>query len=182
MAGEVTQLLNDVRRGDRSAFDRLLPLVYDELRKTASSYLHHEYKQRTMQTTDLVHEAYLRLVGSDVSWESRSYFFGVAARVMRQILVDMARRRRADKRGGEFTRVTLGENVLIEEADFERLLVLDDALRQLQHVDERLCKVVELRYFAGLTVEETAAALDVSEKTVRNDWSLARAWLLKTLR
>ncbi len=182
MGGEVTQLLNDVRRGDRSAFDKLLPLVYDELRKTASSYLHQEHKQRTMQTTDLVHEAYLRLVGSDVSWESRSYFFGVAARVMRQILVDMARRRQADKRGGDFTRVTLGENVLIGEADFERLLVLDDALLQLQQVDERLCKVVELRYFAGLTVEETAAALDISEKTVRNDWSLARAWLLKTLR
>ncbi len=179
--GEVTQLLIDVREGKQSALDKLLPLVYEELRKIASSYLYQEYQQRTIQTSDLVHEAYIKLAGQDVSWQNRSHFFGIAANAMRQILVDHARRRKADKRGGEMTRVSLNENVVVVEETFERLLMLDDALSQLQQFDERLSKVVELRYFSGLTVEETAEVLSISPRTVKNDWSLAKAWLHKTM-
>jgi RNA polymerase sigma factor (TIGR02999 family) len=179
--GEVTQLLVDVRSGSQSALNTLLPLVYDELRKIASSCLRQEYQQRTIQTCDLVHETYIRLVGQDVSWQNRAHFFGIAANAMRQILVDYARRRKADKRGGGMTRVSLNEDVVIVEETFSRLLMLDDALSQLQKFDERLCKVVELRYFSGLTVEETAEVLSVSPRTVKNDWSLAKAWLHRTI-
>jgi RNA polymerase sigma-70 factor (ECF subfamily) len=179
--GEVTSLLVDVRSGSQSALDALLPLVYGELRKIASSYLHQEYQQRTLQTCDLVHEAYIKLTGHDVSWQNRAHFYGIAANAMRQILVDYARRRKADKRGGGMTRVSLNEDVLIVEETFSRLLMLDDALTQLHTFDERLCKVVELRYFSGLTVEETAEVLSVSPRTVKNDWSLAKAWLHRTL-
>jgi len=179
--GEVTQLLVSVRAGDQSALNRLLPLVYDELRKIASSYLSQEHTQRTIQTSDLVHEAYLRLAESDVSWQNRAHFFGIAARSMRQILVDYARRRHADKRGGGMTRVSLNESVLVMDEDFSRLLMLDDALKRLEQIDTRLCRVVELRYFSGLTVKETAEVLSVSARTVENDWNLAKAWLFRTM-
>ncbi len=179
--GEITQLLNDVRGGSQSALNKLLPLVYDELRKIASSYLHQEYQLRTIQTSDLVNEAYIKLAGQDVSWQNRAHFFGIAANSMRQILVDYARRRNADKRGGGLTRVSLNENVLVADETFSRLLMLDEALTQLQQFDERLCKVVELRYFSGLTVEETAEVLSVSSRTVKTDWSLAKAWLKRTI-
>jgi RNA polymerase sigma factor (TIGR02999 family) len=181
MPGEVTQLLIDVRAGDQSALNKLLPLVYDELRKIASSYLSRERSGHTIQTSDLVHEAYLRLAEADVSWQNRAHFFGIAARSMRQILVDYARRRNADKRGGGMTRVSLSESVLVLDEDFSRLLMLDDALRRLEQVDARLCRVVELRYFSGLTVEETAEVLSVSTRTVENDWNLAKAWLFRTM-
>jgi RNA polymerase sigma factor (TIGR02999 family) len=179
--GEVTQLLVDVRAGDQSALNKLLPLVYDELRKIASSYLSQERSGHTIQTSDLVHEAYLRLAEADVSWQNRAHFFGIAARSMRQILVDYARRRNAEKRGGGMTRVSLSESVLVLDEDFSRLLMLDDALRRLEQVDARLCKVVELRYFSGLTVGETAEVLSVSSRTVENDWNLAKAWLFRTM-
>ncbi|HEX7571971.1 MAG TPA: sigma-70 family RNA polymerase sigma factor [Bacteroidota bacterium] len=179
--GEVTQLLVDVRAGDQSALNKLLPLVYDELRKIASSYLSQERSGHTIQTSDLVHEAYLRLAEADVSWQNRAHFFGIAARSMRQILVDYARRRDAGKRGGGMTRVSLSESVLVLDEDFSRLLMLDDALRRLEQVDARLCKVVELRYFSGLTVGETAEVLSVSTRTVENDWNLAKAWLFRTM-
>ena len=178
---EVTQLLIDVRGGSQAALDRLLPLVYEELRRIASSYLHQEHQQRTIQTSDLVHEAYLKLMGQDVDWQNRAHFFGIAANAMRQILVDYARRRNAAKRGGGMTRVTLNDEMVIVEESYERVLGLDDALTQLQKLDERLSKVVELRYFSGLTVEETAEVLSVSPKTVKNDWSLAKAWLHRTM-
>jgi RNA polymerase sigma factor (TIGR02999 family) len=155
--------------------------VYDELRKIASSYLSQERSGHTIQTSDLVHEAYLRLAEADVSWQNRAHFFGIAARSMRQILVDYARRRNAEKRGGGMTRVSLSESVLVLDEDFSRLLMLDDALRRLEQVDARLCKVVELRYFSGLTVGETAEVLSVSSRTVENDWNLAKAWLFRTM-
>ena len=170
-----------MRAGDTSALNKLLPLVYDELRKIASSYLSQERSGHTIQTSDLVHEAYLRLANADVSWQNRAHFFGIAARSMRQILVDYARRRNAEKRGGGMTRVSLSESVLVLDEDFSRLLMLDDALRRLEQVDARLCKVVELRYFSGLTVEETAEVLSVSPRTVENDWNLAKAWLFRTM-
>lgn len=179
--GEVTQLLTDVRNGSPSALDRLLPVVYDELRIIASAYLHQEYQQRTMQTSDLVHDAYLKLAGTDVAWQNRAHFFGIAAHAMRQILVDYARRRNAEKRQGGLTRVSLNENVLIVEATFSKLMTLDHALDELKKFDCRLSQVVELRYFGGLTVEETAEALSISPRTVRNEWNLAKAWLYKTL-
>jgi len=177
----VTKLLVDVRGGNQSALNSLLPLVYDELRKIASSYLSRENSRQTIQTSDLVHEAYLRLADADVSWQNRAHFFGIAARSMRQILVDYARRKNAGKRGGGMTRVSLTDNVLLVEDDFSRLLMLDDALGRLEQVDPRLCRVVELRYFSGLTVDETAEALGVSPRTVENDWNLARAWLFRTM-
>ncbi|HXX63365.1 MAG TPA: sigma-70 family RNA polymerase sigma factor [Bacteroidota bacterium] len=179
--GEVTQMLVNVRAGDESALNRLLPLVYDELRKIASSYLSQEHSSQTIQTSDLVHEAYLRLAEADVTWQNRAHFFGIAARSMRQILVDYARRRNAEKRGGGMTRVSLTESVLLVDEDFSRLLMLDDALKRLEQVDSRLCKVVEMRYFSGLTIEETAEALSVSARTVENDWNLAKAWLFRTM-
>jgi RNA polymerase sigma factor (TIGR02999 family) len=174
-------LLLTVRAGDQSALNKLLPLVYDELRKIASSYLSQERSGHTIQTSDLVHEAYLRLADADISWQNRAHFFGIAARSMRQILVDYARRRNAGKRGGGMTRVSLSESVLVLDEDFSRLLMLDDALRRLEQVDARLCKVVELRYFSGLTVGETAEVLSVSTRTVENDWNLAKAWLFRTM-
>jgi RNA polymerase sigma factor (TIGR02999 family) len=155
--------------------------VYDELRNIASSFLSRERARGTIQTSDLVHEAYIRLADADVSWQNRAHFFGIAARSMRQILVDYARRRNADKRGGGMTRVTLNESVLVMDEDFSRMLMLDDALQKLEKVDARLCKVVELRYFSGLTVEETAEVLSVSMRTVENDWNLAKAWLFRTM-
>ncbi len=174
-------MLLTVRAGDQSALNKLLPLVYDELRKIASSYLSQERSGHTIQTSDLVHEAYLRLADADISWQNRAHFFGIAARSMRQILVDYARRRNAGKRGGGMTRVSLSESVLVLDEDFSRLLMLDDALRRLEQVDARLCKVVELRYFSGLTVGETAEVLSVSTRTVENDWNLAKAWLFRTM-
>jgi RNA polymerase sigma factor (TIGR02999 family) len=179
--GEISQLLVEMRSGSQTALNSLFPVVYDELRKTASSYLHHEYEHRTLQTCELVHEAYMKLAGHDVTWQNRAHFFGIAANVMRQILVDEARRRHAAKRGGGMTRVSLGEDVLIAEDTVGLLLMLDEALTELQKFDERLCKVVELRYFSGLTVEETAEVLSVSPRTVKHDWSLARAWLHRAI-
>ena len=155
--------------------------MYDELKKIASSYLSREHSQRTIQTSDLVHEAYLRLAVTDISWQNRAHFFGIAARSMRQILVDYARKKKSGKRGGRMTRISLTESVLVMDEDFSRLLMLDDALKRLEQVDARLCRVVELRYFSGLTVQETAEALSVSTRTVENDWTLAKAWLFRTM-
>ena len=174
---EITQLLVELRGGSASALEQLLPMVYDELRRLASKYLQQEYQQRTLQTTDLVHEAYLRLVGSDVSWENRAHFFGIAARTMRQILVAQARRRNAEKRGGEFTRVSLAEDILVSDQTDHKLLALEDALVRLETFDARLCKIIELRFFTGLSIEETAEAMTLSPATIKREWSVAKAWL-----
>lgn len=168
--------------GDQGALDRLMPLVYAELRRMAHSYMRHERAGNTLQTTALINEAYLRLIDAgQVRLESRAHFFAVAARLMRQILVDLARKRGYQKRGGGAQQVSLDEVLLIGQPRDEDLLALDEALTALAEVDERKSKVVELRFFGGLTEAETATALKVSPETVRRDWRLAKSWLLLKL-
>ncbi len=174
---EITRLLNELRGGSKPALEQLLPLVYDELRRLASRYLQKEYQQRTIQTTELVHEAYIRLAGADITWENRAHFFGIAARSMRQILVAQARKRNAEKRGGEFTCVSLAEGIQFSEQTDAKLLALEDALARLEGFDERLCKIIELRFFTGLSIEETAEAMLLSPATIKREWAVARAWL-----
>ena len=182
---EVTVLLQAWQQGDRAAFDRLVPLVYDELRSLARAQLRRDAGQWTLQATALVHEAYFRLAGTDVSWESSGHFFAIAARVMRQVLVDEARRRQADKRGGGVRPEELAQDAAVAmsaegpEAD---LLALDEALTSLAALDARRAEVVELRYFAGMTIEETSRHLGFSHATVERDLKLARAWLSRRLR
>ncbi len=178
---KVTQLLIEWGRGNPQALDELTPLVYAELRKLAASYLRKERPDHTLQPTALVHEAYLRLVGQEnVNWESRSHFFGVAARLMRQILVDHARRLQAGKRAGR--KVSLEDTVSLVEGRSANLTALDDALTLLENFDARKCKVVELRYFGGLEVEEISQALQVSPVTVRRDLKVAESWLNHEMR
>jgi RNA polymerase sigma-70 factor, ECF subfamily len=175
----VARLLAAHRDGDREAFDRLAPLVYDELRRIAARYLSRERAGHTLQPTALVNEAYVRLVqAEDLGFENRSHFFGVAARLMRQILVDAARKRAAGRRGGRQHRVTLTEGVALEHGGRDvDLLMLDDALTRLAEKDARLAQIVDLRYFGGLSVEETAEVLDSSPRTVKREWAVARVWL-----
>ena len=180
---EVTRLLLAWSEGDRAALDRLVPLVYAELRRLAKSYMRRERAGQTMQTTALIHEAYLRLIDADhVRLENRAHFFAAAARVMRQVLVDLARERGSRKRGGEARRVPLDEAMAVSKQNDEGLLALDEALGALAQIDPRKSRAVELRFFGGLSVEETAEALDVSVETVHRDWRLARSWLLRRLR
>ena len=178
----VTHLLKEWSAGDQEALDRLLPLVYEELRRQATRYLRRERPGHTLQTTDLINEAYLRLVeAQDVPWQSRAHFFGVAANLMRRILVEHARRREADKRGGSLIRVPLDEaSAATDETDVD-LLAVDEALDRLALMDEQQARIVELRFFSGLSVEETAEVLGVSTKTVKRDWSAARAWLAREI-
>jgi len=183
--GEVTRLLAAAGRGDERALDRLVPLVYDELRGIAARRMAAERNGHTLTTTALVHEAYLELAGLDrIEWKNRAQFFAIAARLMRRILVDHAVRRGAQKRGGDRTRVTLdrvaGALAVGPEHDAD-LLALDDALARLEDEDGRLARVVECRFFGGMTIEETAAALEISPATVKRDWALARAWLNREL-
>lgn len=175
---EVTGLLLAWSAGDQAAFDRLMPLVYDELRRLARSYMRQERAGHTLQTTALIHEAYLRLINADeVRLENRTHFFAVAARLMRQILVDFARARGYQKRGGGAQQVSLDDALVIGQPRNEELLALDEALNALAQTDERKSRVVELRFFGGLTEAETAEALNVSPETVRRDWRLAKSWL-----
>jgi RNA polymerase sigma-70 factor, ECF subfamily len=179
---EVTRLLLAWGAGDQEALNRLVPLVYSELRRLAQSYLHRERANHTLQTTALIHEAYLRLIDAkQVQLENRTHFFAAAARLMRQILVDFARARNYQKRGGGAQQVSLDDALVIGEQRNEDLIALDDALVALAQVDERKCRVVELRFFGGLTEAETAEALKVSPETVRRDLRLAKAWLLHRL-
>ena len=181
---EFTSLLIAWGGGDRSALDRLMPTVYDELRKLARRQLRREQLGHPLQTTALVHEAFLRLVDArQVRWDSRAHFFGVTARLMRQILVDHARTRDAAKRGGGVAEGSLDEAVgLATEAVRGDLLAMDEALYRLETLDPRQSRIVELRFFGGLTVDETAAALELSAATVKREWALARAWLWRALR
>jgi len=180
--GEVTQLLVAFREGNRGAFDRLVPLVYDDLRRIARAHLKRAGGDRTLNTTGLVHEAYLRLVDqTQAQWEDRNHFLAVCAVAMRQIVISDARRRAAAKRGGGEKQVTLDEGRVSEERNAEWLISLDRALDRLADRNERLARVVECRYFAGLTEEETAAALGSSLRTVQRDWMRARAWLREDL-
>jgi len=179
---EVTRLLIAWSEGDQAALEKLIPLVYQELRRLAKLYLKRERPGHSLQTTALVHEAYLRLIDSSrVRWQNRAHFFAVSAQLMRRILVDFARSRRYLKRGGEAQHVSLGEALDIAEARGAALIALDDALLALARIDERKSRVIELRYFGGLSVEETAEALKVSTETVKRDWRLARTWLRREL-
>jgi RNA polymerase sigma factor (TIGR02999 family) len=179
---EVTELLLAWSKGDSGALDRLVPLVYAELHRLAKSYLRKELAGQTLQTTALIHEAYLRLIeAKEVQWQSRAHFFGVAAHLMRQILVSFARERGAQKRGGAAQQVSLDEALVVSQGQDEDLVALDEALSALAEVDARKAQVVELRFFGGLTEEETAAALKVSPETVRRDWRIARSWLRRQL-
>jgi RNA polymerase sigma factor (TIGR02999 family) len=180
---DITRLLNAAGTGDRVASEELVPLVYQELRAMAHAQMDGERAGQTLQPTALVHEAYLRLVGSaEVQWEGRAHFFGAAARAMRRILVERARHRGRIKRGGGKQRVELPDEVPAAEPTSTDLLALDEVLDSLEGCDKRKYDVVMLRYFAGLTIDETAAALSVSPATVRNDWTFARAWLLRELK
>jgi RNA polymerase sigma factor (TIGR02999 family) len=180
--GDVSQLLAEYRGGDRGALDRLIPLVHAELRRIAARSLRAERRDHTLQPTALVSEAYLRLVEQqNASWQDRAHFLACASRIMRNILVDHARAHRADKRGGGQLRVTLGEEALQTEGPKADFVALDAALDRLAERDEQTSRIVELRYFGGLSNEETAEALGVSERTVKRGWALARAWLRREL-
>ncbi len=175
---EVTELLRVWSEGDQSALDKLMPLVYDELRRLAHQYMRREKRGHTLQTSALVNEAYLRLVDqSKIEWESRAHFFGIAARLMRQVLVDQARRRNFAKRGGGAIRVSLNEAAPVAQEQSANVVALDDALKSLEQIDPRQGEIVELRFFGGLSIEETADVLKVSPGTVMRDWTFARAWL-----
>ena len=179
---DVTRLLEQLRAGDRNAVADLVPLLYDELRQLASNYLRRERPGHTLQATALVHEAYLRLVDQkDVGWQNRSHFFGVAAQQMRRILVDHARNRHAVKRGGPAPKVALDEAVIVSDHEAEDVLQLNELLSRLGDLDEQQARVVELRVFGGLTVEEAAEALGVSPATVKRDWAMAKAWLTREI-
>lgn len=180
---QVTRLLMDWSRGDAEALDQLLPLVYQELRKLAAALLRSERSDHTLQPTALIHEAYLRLVDQEMpSWENRAHFFGVAARLMRQILVDHARRRVAARRGGAARKVSLDDARIFTEDQTHELLALDNALRKLEEFDERKCRIIEMRSFGGMSVEETAAAIGVSVPTIKREIKLGKAWLLRELK
>ena len=179
---DVTRLLEQLRAGDRNAVAELVPLLYDELRQLASNYLRRERPGHTLQATALVHEAYLRLVEQkDVGWQNRSHFFGLAAQQMRRILVDHARNRHAAKRGGSVPKVTLDEALVVSDQAAEDVLQLNELLSRLGERDEQQARVVELRVFGGLTVEEAAEALDISPATVKRDWAMAKAWLTREI-
>lgn len=179
---EVTRLLLAWSDGDQAALEKLVPLVYDELHRLAGHYMSGERPGHTLQTTALVNEAYLRLVEwRQVRWQNRAHFFGVAAQVMRRVLVDFARARRSARRGGEVRRVTLAEAVVVSDERGADSIALDEALEALAAIDPRKSRVVELRYFGGLSVEETAEVLKVSPRTVMREWSFAQAWLHREL-
>jgi RNA polymerase sigma factor (TIGR02999 family) len=181
-AHEITQLLVAWNNGDTAALEQLTPLVQAELRRLAKRYMAGERQGHILQTTALVNEAFLRLIDwRNVEWRNRAHFFGLAAQIMRRILVDFARARRREKRGGDALRVSLSEAANVPSERSADLVALDDALHTLEKLDPRQARVVELRFFAGLSLEETAEALKVSLSTVRRDWSMAEAWLFREL-
>jgi RNA polymerase sigma factor (TIGR02999 family) len=175
---EVTVLLTKLTRGDKQAASRLIPLVYDELRRLAGHYMRRERNDHTLQATALVHEAYLKLVEQrSVDWQGRAHFMGIAAQLMRRILIDHARGHLRDKRGGGERPIPLDENWMFAPEQSAELIGLDEALERLAKIDLRQAKIVEMRFFGGLSVEETAEVLSISPKTVKRDWTVAKAWL-----
>lgn len=183
MADDLTGLLVEWRDGDKAALDRLMPLVYDELRRIAHRYIQRERDGHTLQTSALVNEAYLRLAGQqNVSWQNRAHFFAVTAQTMRHILIDHARRRRYAKHGGELRQVPIEDASGMSMQRASELIALEEALDELGKLDERKTRVVELRYFGGLSLEETADVLNVSLMTVRRDWRAAKAWLYRRIK
>ena len=180
---EVTLLLSALTRGDDGAASKLIPVVYAELRRLAGSYMRRERVDHTLQATALVHEAYLKLIEQrSANWQSRAHFFGVAAQLMRRILIDHARGHSRQKRGGEQKKVSLDEAFIFSEKQADELLAVDDSLNRLAEIDPRQARVVELRFFGGLSVEEAAEVLGVSPKTIKRDWSVAKAWLYADLK
>lgn len=178
VTNEVTQLLIGWSEGDRDAFDRLLPLVYQELKRMADRYLRRERSDHTLQSTALVHEAYLKLIDQrHVRWQNRAHFFGIAAQAMRRILVDHARDRQAEKRGGGAVKLSLDDELDLSDRRASELIALDDALNTLMEMDAQKSRIVELRFFGGLSIEETAEVLGVGTATVIRQWRLAKAWL-----
>jgi RNA polymerase sigma factor (TIGR02999 family) len=183
-ANQITQLLQAASEGDANAAEQILPLVYEELRRLAAQKLVHENVAHTLQPTALVHEAYLRLVGSepDRRWDSRGHFYGAAAEAMRRILIDAARARGSQKRGGGQNRLPLDEELVGNVADqSEMLLSLDEALKKLAHEDPQTAELVQLRYFGGLTIDEAANVLKISARTAKRYWTFARAWLQREI-
>jgi RNA polymerase sigma factor (TIGR02999 family) len=178
----VASLVDGARQGDEQALATLVPIVYDELRRLAASYLRRERPGQTLQATALVHDVYLRLLqDSQLSWQNRAHFFGIAARSMRQILIERARARHAAKRGGDRVRVTFDPGLIVAAPDSIDFEALDDALTRLAAQDPELARVVEVRFFGGLTIEETAEAMGISPATVKRRWTLAKAWLARDL-
>jgi RNA polymerase sigma factor (TIGR02999 family) len=174
-----TRLLMDWGEGDSAALDRLMPIIYGELQEIARKSLFRERNDHTLTTTALVHEAYLNLVNQKrVRWQNKSHFFAIAAQSMRRILIDYARRRNAGKRWGKKNSITLNEELIAGSIDNEDLLTLDESLTRLENLDERLARIVEYRFFAGLSIDETAEVLSISPATVKRDWRTAKAWLL----
>jgi RNA polymerase sigma factor (TIGR02999 family) len=179
---EVTQVLRELSDGHETAPERLMPLVYDELRRLAGGYMEGERTDHTLQATALVHEAYLRLVDwKNVSWQNRAHFFALAAQVMRRILIDYAREKHAQKRGDGFTKIALEEAVSFPQQREVDLVALDDALKTLAEIDPAQSRIVELRFFGGLTIEETAEVLRLSPATIKREWKMAKAWLHKRI-
>ncbi len=176
-ASQVTQLLLAWSNGSEAAFERLMPLVYGELHQMAKRYMGLQSPGHTLQTTALIHEAYVRMAGGEQRWENRAHFFGVAARAMRHVLVDYARAKRSAKRGGVHRPIPLEEGMAVAEERLEQMVTLDAALSALEKVDARQCRVVEMRFFGGLTAEESAEILHISVDTVLRDWRAAKAWL-----
>ena len=178
----VTQLLQDWSQGNQQALEELLPLIYDELRRLAHNFLYSERPGHTLQTTALAHEAYLKLIDQkSVHWQNRAHFFAIAAQAMRRILIDSARRHAAQKRGGAAEKVSLAEVANISAGSPTDLLALDDALNRLAALDQDQSRIIELRYFGGLTIEETAEVMKSSPATVKREWQMARAWLYQEL-
>jgi len=177
-SADVTALLSELTKGNPDAGSKLIPLVYDQLRRLADGYMRRERPGHTLQTTALVHEAYLKLLGQhSVDWQNRAHFFGIAAQVMRRVLIDHARSHVRDKRGGGREHVQLDEALVFSAERSAEFLELNAALERLGEMDARQAQIVEMRFFAGLTVEETAEVLKISPKTVKRDWSVAKAWL-----
>jgi RNA polymerase sigma-70 factor, ECF subfamily len=181
-AGEVTLLLKAMQSGDPTASEKLLPLVYEELHRLAKSYMRRERGDHTLQPTALINETYLRLIGDTTNFQNRAHFIGFAAQVMRHVLVDHARAHNAAMRGGNLRRVELEEGVAISKERSGEILVLDEALNELEKVSPRQAKVVELRYFAGLSVEEIASMLEIGPRSVEREWASARVWLFERMR
>jgi RNA polymerase sigma-70 factor (ECF subfamily) len=176
--GQVTQLLKAMRAGDPQAAQDLLPLVYAELHRLAKSYMRRERPGHTLQATALINEAYLRLAGEEIDWKNRAHFIGLSAQVMRRVLVDYARAHNAEQRGGGLQRVEMQEELAVSPERLDQVQHIDHMLKKLEKENPRQARVVELRYFGGLTFEEIASLLDLTSRTVKTDWSLARIWLL----
>ncbi len=179
---QITLLLIDWSKGDKHALEQLMPLVYQELRQMARQYIKKQPAGHSFQATELIHETYLKLAaGQDQNWQNREHFFGVAAKAMRHILVDYAKSQNRKKRGGWQQRVTLTGEAMVTNPRSEEIIALDDALNQLGILDERKARVVEMKFFAGLKVKEIAKVLNISDETVKRDWSFAKTWLLREL-